>query len=160
MNMHNGFEHRETPEELRPVEAALDELGTRERNSAPSRLEQGVFLASWRKVRREDSAPVIVRIRPVVWARLSVAAAVMIVGAVAAVWLSRSTPSNLTPSIGNIASTNGLEDAVNFVLDLRTSNDDLALLGDKIDTLFLDASTIGDSLKSDSSTVLLGDGAL
>lgn len=146
-----------TPEELKGMESAVEALGAAERASAPERLEQGVFLASWRELSKEGDAPVIrVRAWGRSWGRAAIAAAVLVVSGVAATFMGRGTgPGGVT-----VASTNGLEDAVNFVLDLRTSNDDLALLGDKIDTLILDAGTVSESLQSDPATVLMGDGAL
>lgn len=162
MNSDNGMSGYETPEELRAVEAALNELGERDRNAAPARLEQGVFLASFGKLRGEGAPEVVARIRPAVMTPMRLAAAVAVVGAAAAVWLGYSAMFNRVGGISGtqIASTTGLEDDVNFVLDLRSSSDDLAILGERIDTLFMDTSSVSDSLKSDPTAVLLGDGAL
>jgi hypothetical protein len=161
MNSNNGFEHHATPDELQPIEAALDRLGEHERDSAPIRLEQGVFLASYGKLRDQGTSVVAGRILPAILTRLRLAAAVGIIGAAAAMWLGYSAMFGGT-STGStqIASTTGLEDDVNFVLDLRSSSDDLAILGDRIDTLFMDTSSVGDSLRSEPTMILLGDGAL
>ena len=164
MNSHsnNGFEPRdsgETPAELRPIEAALDAVAEADRESAPTRLEQGVFLASWRNLGErnlgEAPEPVIARVGPM-FSRWRIAAAAA-VGIVALIFVGRSL---VNTGGAQLALANGLEDDVNFVLDLRSSSDDLATLGERIDTLFLDTTSVGDSLKSDATTILLGDGAL
>jgi hypothetical protein len=160
MNTDNATSGFETPEDLRAVEAALDELGERERSSAPARLEQGVFLATYANLRADTMPVVAARIRPAALTRLRMAAAVAIVGAAA--WLGYSAMFSRVgvPGGTQVASTLGLEDDVDFLLDLRSSSDDLAILGERIDTLFMDTRTFGDSLGSDSTSVLMGDGAL
>jgi hypothetical protein len=159
MSMDNGFENRGTPEDLRGVEAAVDAIAQGERDAAPVRLEQGVVLASYGSLRGEATEPVVVaRIGRGMGMRVRLAAAVGLVGAAAAAWLGYSAMFNRVGAPVQVA--NGLEDDVNYVLDLRSSTDDLAILGDRIDSLLLDAGSVGDSLKSDATTNLLGDGAL
>jgi hypothetical protein len=166
MSVDNGFENRETPEELRPIESALDVIAQGERDAAPLRLEQSVFLASYGKLRGEAEEPMVfarigTRIGGGLGARMRLAAAVGLIGAVAAAWLGYSAMFNRAGGGSvQVASATGLEDDVDFVLDLRSSSDDLAILGERIDSLFLDTTSVGDSLKSDTTTNLMGDGAL
>lgn len=160
----NSFEESgamKTPNELRNVEHTLQALGEAERNAAPARLEQGVFLASYSKLKGPVETPVV-RVRRLSWmsAGLKVAAAVAVVGVAVGVWsLSRTQPGGGSSQI-RLASTTALEDDVDFLLDLRSSADDLAILGERIDTLFLDTTSVRDSLSSEPGSLMLGDTSL
>ncbi len=156
----NGSQPMKTPEELRRIESAMDALGRAERESAPATLEHGIFEASRHAVDAGDE-PVIARIhtRPLFGRTLRIAAAVALAGVAVVIWSMNGNGTSGTPST-LVASNNGLEEDVNFLLDLSSSADDLALLGERIDSLYLDTTSVSDSLKSDPGSVLLGDGAL
>lgn len=142
-----------TPAELRPIEASIEELGRVERAAAPASLEQGVFLASLRHLNAAEAAPLSIVTRPLLGRFVRMAAAVAVVGAVVGIWAMSGGRASAT-------TTNGLEDDVNFVLDLRSSADELAILGERIDSLYLDTTTVRDSLGTDATNQILGDGAL
>lgn len=144
----NAHDHN-TPEDLRPIENALDTLAAAEQASAPAMFEERLV----RAVRGGmESAPVVVA-RIGFMARVRVAAAVLIVGTIGSLYLARTAPTR-------VATTTTLEADVNFLLDLRSSDDVLASMGEKIDTLFLDASTLKDDIGNDWSSSLLNDGVL
>lgn len=91
-NHHSPSEH-ETPEDLRGLSGALDQLAHAERHAAPASLEDRVFAAS-RAALNEGTPPVIARIGGPAFAmngwRFRLAASVMIaaVGVAAAVWVN------------------------------------------------------------------------
>ncbi|MBX3377488.1 MAG: hypothetical protein KF678_10855 [Phycisphaeraceae bacterium] len=151
-----------TPDELKNVEATLDALGEAERQSAPARLAQGVFLASYSKLRGPVEAPVV-RVRRLNWAGLGlkVAAAVALTGVAVGLWtLSGGNRTSGGSGVVQVALSHGLEDDVDFLLDLRSSADDLAVLGERIDTLYLDATSVRDSLSAEPGSLMLGDTSL
>jgi hypothetical protein len=153
----------ETPTELRGIEASLNDLADAERASAPQTLEQDVFAAS--RAALADAPVVIARIGPrrTMHLRLALAAAVVIVGAAGAIWLKPVIPTTATPPVDPIAvkpnDAEKLEDEVNYLFALRSADDSLTTVGEKIDSLFLDASTLSDSVKADPASALLNDGA-
>jgi len=160
----NSFEESgamKTPEDLRKIEETLEALGESERGAAPARLHQSVFLASFGKLNGPVEAPVV-RVRRMNWAgaALKVAAAVAIVGVAVGVWSLSGGNRGAGSGVVLVASSHGLEDDVDFLLDLRSSADDLAVLGERIDTLFLDATSVRDSLSSEPGSLMLGDTSL
>jgi hypothetical protein len=164
MNADGNHFDAETPAELRGIEASLNELGEAERASAPQMLEQDVFMAS--RSALADAPVVIAKIGPrrTKVLQLALAAAVVLVGAAAAIWMKpviTQSPSPTPTPGGEIARTSAerLEDEVNYLFALRSADDSLAKVGEKIDTLFIDAGTLGDSLNADPAAALLNDGA-
>jgi hypothetical protein len=134
-------EHR-TPDDLLAVSAALDELGARERASAPAALEARI-IARTRELIPAPAPLVITKYRSRrVFSAMRVAAMVAICGTSAAIWLG---------SLGRTAraAQPTLEDDVNLMLALRPQDS----VGERIDVLFSDTAALRDSMKS------IGDGA-
>lgn len=152
MSNNNGFQNESTPVELRAIESALAELGERDRGSAPAGLESRLEASTRHMLTAEDAPVVIARIghRMSLVSKLRIAASVAIVGGLAAVFLSNGPSSSLSP-----IAARSLEEDMNYVLELRSADEGLAAMGDKIDTLFMDTSNVGDSLKTDPATTLL-----
>lgn len=150
MNEHNRDES--TPVELRAMESAVSDLGDIERAAAPTGLEARLFAATRHIVSVEEAPVVVARIgqRTAWFARLRIAASVAMVGGLAGIYL---TLGPATP--GSTAAARSLEEDMNYVLELRSADDGLAMMSEKIDTLFLDASSLGDSFNSDPTTSLL-----
>lgn len=155
MSEYNG--NNSTPVELRAIESALSDLGEIERGSAPAGLESRLLAGTCRMLSVEDAPVVIARIgnRVSFVARLRVAASVVIVGGLAALYLNLGHSNSLPVTTLSSTMASALEEDMNFVLELRAADESLSAMGEKIDTLFMDASSIGDSLNSDPSTSLL-----
>lgn len=154
MNNH-GFHNESTPDDLSAVESSLSRLGEHERASAPAGFEARIQAATGHMLSADDAPVVIARIghRMSFVAKLRIAASVAIVGGLAALYLSNS-PTNVLSS----TAARSLEEDMNYVLDLKSSDESMSAMSEKIDILFMDATSLGDSLKSDPSTSLL-DGA-
>lgn len=141
----------DTPEDLRGIEDAVRDLGEVERASAPESLERNVFLASRQEL---HEAPVIIakigqhRTRQL---RVALAAAVAVMATVGAVWMKPSIPASQTAAAL-------LEDDVNNLFALRSSDESMTRVGEKIDTLFIDTGSLGDSLANDPTPALLNEG--
>jgi hypothetical protein len=125
-----------TPPGLRATEAAVEELAGVERGGAPVALEDRVFMAS-RGLLPAGSAPVVVRARFLT--RMRVAAVVALVGAGVTAWVAQSGRGE---GSGDLA---GLEQDVDFLLAVKTAGYDSTR--QRIDDLFLDANSVGQSLK-------------
>lgn len=146
-DMNRNDQNLETPAELRATEAAADALARAEQDAAPATLEARVFMAT-RALLPQDAPLVVVR-RTVWFTRMRVAAAIAIVGGIGTVWLAQGGGARTFDKNADLAS---LEADVDFILAMKSGG--LSSTRDGIDALFLDADTLGDSLKKHDGSLL------
>ena len=145
-----------TPPELRPIEDALEGLARSERAAAPGSFEDRIYHAS-RASLHAGAAPI-----PIAahlsgrWARLAVAAAVVLCGGIAVLVASRmagpQTPGGISPTAPTIMAAS-LEEDVELWLSLRTP-DEFQSVADRIDLLTVETDTLAPAQPDDLSGLL------
>jgi hypothetical protein len=158
--MMNDRNLNSTPEDLRRIERALDALAAHEAATAPAGIETRLLSAVGAELApRTEPVAVIRRVRIVT--RMRVAAALALVGGLAAIMAARlggpvqQSPAGLTvASAGTALASSGLEDDVELWLSLKTP-DSLQSVSDSIDMLSVDTTLLrGSSLETDLGTLL------
>lgn len=141
----------ELPGDLRSIASAVNELAEHDRAGARGSLEDRLFMATRRSLAEASgTSPVVVR-RVGFLTRMRIAAAIALVGSVAAVWLGRMH-SPLAGGGATVASADRalrMEQDVDLLLALRNTGTGLETMTDTIDLIALDADVIGDSLQPD-----------
>jgi hypothetical protein len=146
----SDYFNNQTPAELRPIESALDELARAERGSAPAGLEDRIAAATADQLLAPTPLRITVVSRTSSFARLRIAAGVLLVGALVAViggrTAFRSPPPSTTPGTAEYATTQ-LEEDVELWLAMRTPEefDDVST---RLDLLSVET----ESLKSPSAS--------
>jgi hypothetical protein len=147
-----------TPAELRRIEVKLEALAAHEASTAPAGLEDRL-LSAVRAERSPATEPIAV-IRPIrIITRMRVAAALAIMGGLAAIMAARMGGAP-APNVsgGTVVATGltstGLEDDVELWLSLKTP-DNLQSVSDSIDMLSVDTTLLrGTTLDNDLGTLL------
>ncbi len=147
-DMNHTQPNLETPAELRAAEAAVEALARAEHEAAPATLEARLFMAT--RGLLPGVAPVVVVRRRSIFTGMRMAAAIALVGAIGATWLARGGHGTDKFDPAN------LEADVDFILAMKS---DGQAMREGIDSLYLDAHTLGDSLK-DHEGAPLDEGAM
>ncbi len=151
--MTTDYPESQLPDELRPIEAALERLAQTERASALPTLEDRVFVFTRAELAGVER-PLTITIRRSSLGRLRIAAALALVGSLGALWLARvgQQPGSTIVAAGS-GSLERLETEVDFLLAMRSADDGLRSTSDSIDALFLDTLNLGNSLKTEAPLV-------
>lgn len=154
------------PPDLAPIAAAVDDLASRERRSAPTSLEDRVYVATRAAlVGQLPEAPIPIVARRSPWvSRMKLAAAVLIGAGGLAIWMAQLSPAPKGLPGGTFAGSSprasidlaGLEADVDLLLTIRTLADGF----EDIDELYLDTEEVRSSLNDDWLQNLLDEGVM
>jgi hypothetical protein len=149
--MASNYEHHETPAELRNIEAALNGLAQLDRAAASPALERR--LESILHQVRNPPAPIPITRRTHVLARMRIAAAVLLTGALGVLIAGRLATQSAPPAgpgAGPLAAaeTLDLEEDVELWLALRTP-DEFQGVADRLDLINAEAQAIDSSVSGD-----------
>lgn len=156
-------DHKHLDDELRPLAAALDELGVRERDSAPVGLEERLYARTLPVLRGEahadtpdaDAPPVIARIGFGRTLRLAAAVAIIAAGGITA-WLAlRPGPAPTKPPVAqNVPTEKLIEEIDTEAADWFADLDALQTTADTSSTTTTDFWSVPDE---DALDTLLGE---
>lgn len=130
------------PPELRQIEAALEKLAESERATAPASLEESLFAASRHRLHAgAEAIPIMRRMAPRRWSQLAIAAGVLIVAGLAALFAQKGSGTPQPVAGTPVVVATSLEEDVDLWLSLRTP-DEFQNVADRIDLLSVDTESL------------------